>query len=116
MRLRRHSGWSEALRLYGNLLSAETRQPWEKIIKAQVTKAPWEDIKVHTETPTKTGLVSRECVAFYCRCSVMGEALKYYITNHAKKPNRVSIRQFLSELNSSTATSRHCPACITAEG
>eukprot|EP00804_Cyclotella_cryptica_P028868 CCRYP_008447-RA/>CCRYP_008447-RA protein AED:0.41 eAED:0.75 QI:0/0/0/1/1/1/2/0/300 len=42
--------------LYGNLLSGEARQPWEKIIKAQVTKAPWEDIKgvPHTETPTKT--------------------------------------------------------------
>eukprot|EP00804_Cyclotella_cryptica_P023519 CCRYP_012146-RA/>CCRYP_012146-RA protein AED:0.42 eAED:0.74 QI:0/0/0/1/1/1/3/0/259 len=31
--------------LYGNLLSDEARQPWEKIIKAQVTKAPWEDIR-----------------------------------------------------------------------
>eukprot|EP00804_Cyclotella_cryptica_P020538 CCRYP_003393-RA/>CCRYP_003393-RA protein AED:0.40 eAED:0.79 QI:0/0/0/1/1/1/2/0/347 len=43
-------------KLYGNLLSDEARQPWEKIIKAQVTKAPWEDIKgvPHTETPTKT--------------------------------------------------------------
>eukprot|EP00804_Cyclotella_cryptica_P005287 CCRYP_015803-RA/>CCRYP_015803-RA protein AED:0.36 eAED:1.00 QI:0/0/0/1/1/1/2/0/297 len=42
--------------LNGNLLSDEARQPWEKIIKAQVTCAPWEDIKgvPHTETPTKT--------------------------------------------------------------
>jgi hypothetical protein len=30
--------------LYGNLLSDEARQPWEKIIQAQMTKCPWEDI------------------------------------------------------------------------
>ena len=31
--------------LYGNLLSNEAGQPWEKIIKAQVTNSPWEDMK-----------------------------------------------------------------------
>ena len=53
--------------LYGNLLSDEARQPWEKIIKAQVTKAPWEDIKgvPHTETPTKTWNSFHECVTFH---------------------------------------------------
>eukprot|EP00804_Cyclotella_cryptica_P017627 CCRYP_006777-RA/>CCRYP_006777-RA protein AED:0.40 eAED:0.74 QI:0/0/0/1/1/1/3/0/210 len=64
--------------LYGNLLSDEARQPWEKIIKAQVTKAPWEDIKgvPHTETPTKTwDSLSRKAPRFtYCRCSVMTRA------------------------------------------
>ncbi len=42
--------------LYGNLLSDEAGQPWEKIIKAQVTNSPWEDVKgvTHLETPTKT--------------------------------------------------------------
>eukprot|EP00804_Cyclotella_cryptica_P012800 CCRYP_010557-RA/>CCRYP_010557-RA protein AED:0.43 eAED:1.00 QI:0/0/0/1/1/1/2/0/342 len=59
--------------LYGNLLSDEARQPWEKIIKAQVFRHD------------------------------AGEALKYYITNTLKKPNRVSIRQFfvrVEQLNS----------------
>ncbi len=41
--------------LYANLLAYEARQPWEKILKAQVMQAPWEDIfgVPHTETPTK---------------------------------------------------------------
>eukprot|EP00804_Cyclotella_cryptica_P029034 CCRYP_005230-RA/>CCRYP_005230-RA protein AED:0.27 eAED:0.62 QI:206/0/0/1/1/1/3/0/428 len=59
--------------LYGNLLFDKARQPWEKIIKAQVF------------------------------CHDAGEALKYYITNTLKKPNRVSIRQFfvrVEQLNS----------------
>jgi hypothetical protein len=30
--------------LYGNLLSDEARQPWEKIVQVQMTKCPWEDI------------------------------------------------------------------------
>ena len=44
------------LELYGNLLSNKARQPWEKIVKAQVTCAPWEDVYrvTHAETPTKT--------------------------------------------------------------
>eukprot|EP00804_Cyclotella_cryptica_P001371 CCRYP_014131-RA/>CCRYP_014131-RA protein AED:0.40 eAED:0.42 QI:0/-1/0/1/-1/1/1/0/379 len=94
--------------LYGNLLSNEARQPWEKIIKAQVTKAPWEDIKEvpHTETPTKTWNLFHECVTFHLLQVFRhdaGEALKYYITNTLKKPNRVSIRQFfvrVEQLNS----------------
>ena len=38
-------------KFYGNLLSDDARQPWEKIIKAQVM----EDVFgiPHTETPTK---------------------------------------------------------------
>eukprot|EP00804_Cyclotella_cryptica_P011134 CCRYP_019068-RA/>CCRYP_019068-RA protein AED:0.16 eAED:0.56 QI:0/0/0/1/1/1/2/0/232 len=72
--------------LYGNLLSDEARQPWEKIIKAQVTRAPWEDIKgvPHTETPTKTWDLFHECVMLHLLqvfCHDVGEALKYYITN-----------------------------------
>jgi hypothetical protein len=35
---------AKAFKLYGNLLSNEARQPWEKIVKAQTTKCPWEDI------------------------------------------------------------------------
>ena len=41
--------------LYGTLLSDEARQPWEKVIKAQVMQVPWEEIFgiPHTKTPTK---------------------------------------------------------------
>jgi hypothetical protein len=53
--------------LYGNLLSDEARQPWEKIIKAQVTNSPWEDVKgvTHLETPIKTWDSFNECVTFH---------------------------------------------------
>eukprot|EP00804_Cyclotella_cryptica_P017240 CCRYP_013145-RA/>CCRYP_013145-RA protein AED:0.36 eAED:1.00 QI:0/0/0/1/1/1/2/0/310 len=94
--------------LYGNVHSNEACQPWEKIINAQVTRATWEDIKgvPHTETPTKTWDSFHECVMFHLLQEFRhdaGEALKYYITNTLKKPNRVSIRQFfvqVEQLNS----------------
>jgi len=46
---------AKAFELYGNLLSDEARQPWDKIIQAQTTKCPLKDIYgvTHDKTPTK---------------------------------------------------------------
>ena len=89
---------AKAFELYGNLLSDEARQPWEKIVQAQMTKCPWEDIYgvTHVETPTKTWDSFVECVTFHLQQVFRhdtGEALKYYITNTLRKPNRIPIRQ-----------------------
>ena len=35
---------AKVFKLYGNLLSHEARQPWQKIVQAQMTKCPWDDI------------------------------------------------------------------------
>ena len=53
--------------LYGNLLSNKARQPWEKVMKAQVMKAPWEDVfgNTHTKTPTKTWDSFHDCIVFH---------------------------------------------------
>jgi hypothetical protein len=85
--------------LHGNLLSDEARQPWEKIMKAQVAHASWEDVYgiLHDETPSKTWDSFCECVKFHLQRVFrydVGETLKYYITNTLKKVNRVSIHQF----------------------
>jgi hypothetical protein len=99
---------AKAFELYGNLLSDEARQPWDKIVQTQTTKCPWEDIYgvTHDETPTKTWDSFMECVTFHLQQVFrhdVGEALKYYITNTLRKPNRIPIRQFLvcvEQLNS----------------
>ena len=68
---------AKAFELYLNLLSDEARKPCEKIVQAQTTKCPWEDIcgVTHDETPTKTWDsfmgVSR---SIYSRCSDMTRA------------------------------------------
>ena len=91
---------AKAFELYGNLLSNEARQPWEKIAQAQMSKCLWEDIYgvTHDKTPTKTWDAFMECVTFHLQQVFRhdtGEALKYYITNTLRKPNRIPIHQFL---------------------
>ena len=71
-------------------------------------KCPWEDIFGVTcdETPTKTWDSFMECITFHLQQVFRhdaGEALKYYIMNMLRKPNRVLICQFLvrvEQLNS----------------
>jgi hypothetical protein len=77
---------AKAFELYRNLLSDEATQPWDKIIQAQATKCPWEDIYgvTHDETPTKTWDSFMECVMFHLQQVFRhdaGKALKYFITN-----------------------------------
>ena len=99
---------ANAFKLCGNLLFNEPRQPWEKIFQAQMIKCPWEDIYgvTHDETPTKTWDSFVVCVTFHLQQvfrHVVVEALKYYITNTLRKPNRIPIHQFLvrvEQLNS----------------
>eukprot|EP00804_Cyclotella_cryptica_P018780 CCRYP_007254-RA/>CCRYP_007254-RA protein AED:0.40 eAED:0.81 QI:0/0/0/1/1/1/2/0/299 len=103
MKLAVTTAGAKPFELYGNLLSDEAHQLWEKIIKAQVTRAPWEDMKgvPHMETPTKTWDSLHKCVMFHLlqvfRHDAV-EALKYYTTNTLNKPNRVSIQQLNSYL------------------
>ena len=71
---------AKPFKLYYNLLSDKARQPWEKVMKAQLTKAPWENVfrNIHTETPTKTWDSFSDCVKFYLQTVIQfdaGEAL-----------------------------------------
>eukprot|EP00804_Cyclotella_cryptica_P008271 CCRYP_020401-RA/>CCRYP_020401-RA protein AED:0.42 eAED:1.00 QI:0/0/0/1/1/1/2/0/278 len=105
--------------LYGNLLSDEARQPWEKIIKAQVTKAPWEDIKgvPHTETPTKTwdsfhDPTGFQFVSFFVRVEQLNSYLEtlpclYY----SPKANQATKKVLpLDDADLATHLLRMCPA------
>jgi len=99
---------AKAFELYGNLLSDEARQPWEKIVQAQTTKCPWEDIYgiTHDKTATKSWDSFMECLMVHLQQVSRhdaGKALKYYIMNTLRKPNRIPIHQFLvrvEQLNS----------------
>ena len=82
--------------LYGNLLMDEARQPWEKIMKVQTDTIPREDLRgeVHEEKAEKTWTSFLECITFHLQsvfCPDASEAVKFYITNTLKKPNRIPI-------------------------
>ena len=94
---------AKAFELYRNLLSDEARQPWEKIVQAQMTKCPWEDIYgvTHDKTPTKTWDSFMECITFHLQQMFrhdVDKTLKYYIMNTMRKPNQIPIRQFLVQV------------------
>ena len=90
---------AQIFKLYGNLLTDEARQPWEKIVKAQTNTIPREDLhgEVNEEMARKTWTSFLECVTFHLQSVFQpdaAEAVKFYITNTLKKPNRVPIWQF----------------------
>ena len=99
---------AQIFQLYGNLLTDEARQPWEKIVKAQTDTIPWEDLcgEVHVEKAGKTWTSFLECITFHLQsvfCPDTAEAVKFYITNKLKKPNRVPMWQLfvqMEQLNS----------------
>eukprot|EP00804_Cyclotella_cryptica_P023290 CCRYP_000455-RA/>CCRYP_000455-RA protein AED:0.42 eAED:0.83 QI:0/0/0.25/1/0.66/0.75/4/139/237 len=102
--------------LYGNLLSDEARQPWEKIIKAQVTKAPWEDIKGvphHGDSHEDLGLVSR---GFDSSVFVRVEQLNSYLETlpclyYSPKANQATKKVLpLDDADLATHLLRMCPA------
>ena len=85
-------GVAQAFKLYGNLLSNEARQPWEKITKVQGTHVPWEDVYgvMYNETPTKTWSFFCVCITYHLQKVFRynaGKTLKYYIANTLKKSN-----------------------------
>jgi hypothetical protein len=94
---------AQIFQLYGNLLTDEARQPWEKIVKDQTDTVPWEDLRggVHEKKAGKTWTSFLDCVMFHLQTVFQpdaAEAVKFYITNTLKKPNRVPIRQFFTRV------------------
>ena len=75
---------AQIFQLYGNLLTDEARQPWEKIVKAQTDTIPREDPcgEVHEEKAGKTWTSFLECVTFHLQSVFRpnaAEVVKFYI-------------------------------------
>ena len=88
----------QIFQLYGNLLTDEAHQPWEKIVKVQTDTIPREGLpgEVHEEKAGKTWTSFLECITFHLQsgfCPNAAEAVKFYITNTLKNSNRVPIWQ-----------------------
>eukprot|EP00804_Cyclotella_cryptica_P004160 CCRYP_014541-RA/>CCRYP_014541-RA protein AED:0.42 eAED:1.00 QI:0/0/0/1/1/1/2/0/283 len=112
---------AEPFKLYGNLLLDKARQPWEKIIKAQVTGAPWEDIKgvPPMETLTKTWDLFHECIMFHLLhvfCHDAVEQLNNYLETlsclyYSPKANQDTKKVLpLDDADLATHLLRMCPA------
>ena len=86
--------------LYAILLTEETHQPWEVIIKEQTELSLYTNIfqVEQKKSPGKMSESFQKCQLLHlqlCFSHDVGENLRFYISNCLKKPNKVQIRQFV---------------------
>jgi hypothetical protein len=94
--------------LYANLLSVGARYAWNKIIQEQTEADPYQDLQGLTRKGpwAMSRKYFEDCVMFHLLTMFPNNAAeqeRYYITNVLKKPQRVSICQFVQcveQLNS----------------
>jgi hypothetical protein len=99
---------ADMFQLYANLLSVNVRYAWNKIVQEQTEADPYQDLQGLTRKgPQGMSRKSLEdCVMFHLLTMFPNNAAeqeRYYVTNVLKKPQRVSIRQFVQcveQLNS----------------
>ena len=94
---------TQVFQLYSNLLSEEARRPWSKILGEQFDVTPWTHLfgVEHTKVQGKSWQSFMDCFTFHLLTvfwSDVAEIQRFYISNGLKKPNRVSIRQFVQRI------------------
>ncbi len=85
---------------YANLLSVDAKYVWDKIVQEQMQSNPYTDLqRVSKKGP---GELSRkafdDCVMFLLLTMFhnnVAEQKRYYLTNVLKKPQRISVHQFV---------------------
>jgi hypothetical protein len=96
----KHVAASKMFAFYSNLLSPESKYAWNKIVSEQMESNPY----VNLQGDALQGPRGMSCQAFL-NCLMFhlltafpinaAEQEKYYITNVLKKPQRISVRQFV---------------------
>jgi len=89
--------------LYADLLSVDARYAWNKIVQEQTEADPYKDLH-GLERKGPRGMSRKsfdDCVMFHLLTVFPNNAAeqeRYYVTNVLKKPQRVSIRQFVQRV------------------
>ncbi len=94
---------ADIFQLYANLLYVDARYAWNKIVQEQTEADPYQDLQGLTgKRPRgKSRKSFEDCVMFHLLAVFPNNAAeqeRYYITNLLKKPQRVSIRQFVQHV------------------
>ncbi len=100
---KRDKAAEDMFQLYANLLSVNARYAWNKIVHKQTEANPYMDLQGLTKRgPWGMSHKSFEdCVMFHLLTMFPNNAAeqeRYYITNVLKRPQRVSIRQFVQHV------------------
>ncbi len=96
----REAAATKMFQFYANLLSADAKYAWNKIVKKQTEADPFKDLQgVSRKSPRRLLLKSiNNCIMFHLLTVFPNNAAeqeKYYLSNVLKKPQRVGIRQFV---------------------
>jgi hypothetical protein len=86
--------------LYTNLLSVDAKYAWNKIVQEQTASDPYTDLKGCTKKGPRGcfSKLSDDCVMSHLLAMFANNVAKqelYYITNMLKKPQCISIHQFV---------------------
>jgi hypothetical protein len=90
----------EMFRFYANLLSADAKYAWDKIIKEQMASDPYTDLQgVSKKGPRGPLCTSFDDWMMFNLLTVFpnnaAEKEKHYLLNVLKKPQRIGMRQFV---------------------
>jgi len=93
----------DMFQLYVNLLSVNARYAWNKIVQEQTGADPYQDLQGLTRKGPRgmSRMSFEDCVMFHLLTvfpNKVAEQERYYITNVLKKPQRVSICQFVQRV------------------
>jgi hypothetical protein len=85
---------------YANLLSVDAKYAWNKIIHKQTASEPYMDLQGISKKGPRGPLLKSfdDCVMFHLLTAFPNNAAeqkRYYISNMLKKPQRVSVHQFV---------------------
>jgi hypothetical protein len=101
---------------YANLLSANAKFAWNKIVKEQMEADPFKDLQGMSRKGLR-GLLRESfnnCVMFHLLTVFLNNAAeqeKYYLSNMLKKPQRVGVRQFVQRIEQLNAYVAQLPCC-----
>jgi hypothetical protein len=89
--------------LYANPLSVEARTHWDKIVDCQIGVSPWMDLKGRKQCTmrTKTYKFFLDCTKHHLLTTFREDAAeqqKFYISNLLRKPERVMVRAFFTQV------------------
>jgi len=94
---------ADIFQLYANLLSVDARYAWNKIVQEQTEAGPYQDLQGLTRKGPRgiSRMSFEDCVMFHLLTvfpNNVAEQERYYITKVLKKPQRVSIHQFVQRV------------------
>ncbi len=94
------SAVKDMFQLYVNLLSVNAKYPWNKILKEQTQPNPYTDLQCVSKNGPRGPLCKSfdDCMMFHFLTVFPNNAAeqeRYYLKNVLKKPQRVSVHQFV---------------------